>query len=511
MQKMEIISASGNVKSTVVDGRYKFTQPGSTVRVEMPRGELIGSQKVNNDLILVTKNGENVSLENFFATENGLKNKLVLDDGGSLYQAEFDAQNFAGLGFTPVASMSDVVAAEEAAGAGISTAAWVLPLVGLAAVGAGVAIYNNRSSSDNGSSSASNSAGSSSNGSSNGTADDSAAKTGSMTIVEALETFVQSCIDSVQAVYTAIAESKPVEAIQTIASSICSGIDAVLDVIGTKIGAVWDSVTTVFGSVGEFISIEANFFGELFSIGYDTVASAIDCLFSTVSDGIGAVVSGITDAVSGAIGGMSLLDWINPLSWVGMVKDAVFGSISNVTVNLFDVITAIPGKIFDTVTDTVSQVFDAFTTKWGDLASLVTDTVSSVVGTLYEGFIQHSYDTFVAPIVDTVVNFISDPIGSISSLVSTVVEAVTESFDIVTSIIMLPCDLIGNGVALVGNLFDAIFNSSSDTSTTMVSLDAVLSAEDTTTASETTADNVTTLTTTTYQTDDSLSTALAAA
>lgn len=497
MQKMEIISASGNVKSTVVDGRYKLTQPGSTVRVEMPRGELIGSQKVNNDLILVTKNGENVSLENFFAAENGVQNKLVLDDGGSLYQAEYDAQNFAGLGFTPVASMSEVVAAEEAAGAGISTAAWVLPLVGLAAVGAGIALYNNnKSGSDSGSVSS--------------TSSSEQRREGTMTIVDALETFVQSCVDAVQAVYTAIADSKPLEAIQTVASAICSGIDAVLDVIGTKIGAAWDTVTTAFSSIGEFIGIEATFFGELFSIGYDTVTSSIDCLVTTTSDIISAVVSGITDSVSSAVQGMSLLDWINPVSLVYMVKDAICGSITSVVGNLFDVIVAIPGKIFDTVTDTVSQVFDAFATKWGDLASLVTDTVSSIATTLYEGFIHKPYDTFVAPIIDKIASFISDPVASISSLVSTIVETVTESFDIVKSIIMLPCDLIGNGITLAGNLFDALFNSDSDPLT--VILDTLFPAEDTAVTTKSAAlDDVTTLTATTYQTDDTLSTALAAA
>ncbi|ROP59357.1 hypothetical protein EDF81_2156 [Enterobacter sp. BIGb0383] len=146
MQKMEIISASGNIKSMVVGGRYNITQPGVTVKMEVPKGGIIGSQKVNNDLLLVMKDGEKVTLENFFVANGGVKNKLVLDDGGSLYVADYNSQSFAGLSFTPVASMNEVIAAEEG---GISTAAWAIPLVGLAAIGGGIAIYNRNSSDDN--------------------------------------------------------------------------------------------------------------------------------------------------------------------------------------------------------------------------------------------------------------------------------------------------------------------------------------------------------------------------
>lgn len=851
MQKMEIISASGNIKSMVVGGRYNITQPGVTVKIEVPKGGIVGSQKVNNDLLLVMKDGEKVTLENFFAAEGGVKNKLVLDDGGSLYVADYNSQSFAGLSFTPVASMSEVTAAEEG---GISTAAWVIPLVGLAAIGAGVAIYNRSSGDDNHNNSsnddstqaaakamtetqaaldASSTALDASlqeletavvamkaaqddasvaavnaakaaldeaaqvlqmastahqtaidNAKAKGidtTAAEQAETTAQQSIVtateagdaavvltetalaliaaatgdaftavqlslastqsnvelakcqptednvgsctqyqeqadqalaemqalidqleqlilnaqeqgfdaticgsllsrlqtecdetalaiaeaiaqaqqnkldldaaneavlaaneameaavqqkaeaagllsaaralkaevleknqldridevnlsigkanaalaaaifaadnanaavvaaeeaiakvspdveaqlipdtvasidvsdleridtglqsdthktffEALHDFAQSIIDSAKAIFQKILDSKPVEIIQSVVSDIMAGIGAVGDVLATKIGAVVDVVKIAFGAVGDLMGTEATFFSSLFSLGLATVKGALGGVFSTVTEGIGAVISGITKGVSDALSGMTLTDWINPLKWVGLVKDVIFNSVGNVFSNIVDVIAALPGKFIDAVAAKIAELGEAFGTKFSDAFTIIKDSVSDVLKTVFDAFIQNPYDTLLKPIIDKVTDIISNPVESISSLISAIIETVKDGIDIVKSILSLPGELLNHVVKLVTDIIDSfgsdsvvdgdgteihdliksvIEDSISSTESGDINLDAILSGTAEETASETVADNVTDIATATLQiailTDDTLAVA----
>lgn len=856
MQKMEIISASGNIKSTVIGERYNITQPGVIVKVAVPKGGVIGSQKVNNDLLLVMKDGEKVTLGNFFASEGDVKNKLVLDDGEGLYVADYNVQNFAGLSFTPIASMSEVAVGEESS---VSTAAWVIPLVGLAAIGAGVAVYNARSDDDNTNNTASGGSTQSeaqalsnakialdaqsvsldaaqsqldaavlamketqdetsvaavneakialdeaalalktanseyqtaiNNAKAKGidttaaeqaesaaqqsiasateasesavtltetalqliaaateeaftgvqlslastqsdvelakcqpteenvgscsqyqeqadqslaemqvlidelaqliqnaqelgfnvsicnsllsrmqtqcdetglsiaetiaqaqqnkldldtaneavlaaqeamdtavqqktdaagqldaalalkaevlannqldrvdevnltiaqanaalaaavvaadnanaavtAAEEAIAKISTdveaelipetvasidvsdlqsidsglqsdthKTFMEALQDFAQSFIDSAKAIFQQILDSKPVEIIQTVVSDILAGIGAIGDVLATKIGAVVESVKIAFGAAGELIGTEANFFGELFSLGLATVKGALSGVFTTVTDGIGAVISGITQGVSDALSGMTLVDWINPLKWVGLVKDVIVNSVGNVFTNIVEVITALPGKFIDAVTDKIAQLGDALGTKFSEAFTTIKDSVTDVLKTLFDAFIQNPFDTLLKPIIEKVTDLISNPADSISSLISAIVETVKDGIDIVKSLLGLPGEILDNVVKLVTDIIDSfgsdsvvngdgteiqdlIKNALDEAASSLaessegsgdINLDAILTdtAEDSTAA--TVVDNVTEIATATLQivtvTDDTLAVA----
>ncbi|WP_058913925.1 BapA/Bap/LapF family prefix-like domain-containing protein [Entomohabitans teleogrylli] len=145
MQKIQIISPSGNIKKTASNSHsIKVTQPGSIIKIIIDKTEITGSQKANNNLVLVKKNGEKILLEDFFSPDNVAKTKLVIEDGGHLYKAEYDGKNFAGLDFVSVKSIDEVVANPDGPG----TAIWLVPLVGAGLIGGIIAIAKHQDNDD---------------------------------------------------------------------------------------------------------------------------------------------------------------------------------------------------------------------------------------------------------------------------------------------------------------------------------------------------------------------------
>lgn len=138
MQKIELISASGNVKQHIDNNTVKVTISRATIKITISPKDISGSQKINNDLILVKSDGDQIFLEGFFALSGKEKNKLVIEDQDELYLANYDEGTFSGLEFIPVDSLNDVIMPTG----NNQTAAWLVPVVGLAAVGAGIAVYN---------------------------------------------------------------------------------------------------------------------------------------------------------------------------------------------------------------------------------------------------------------------------------------------------------------------------------------------------------------------------------
>lgn len=146
MQKIEIIAADG--KSTPIStgvNRMKVAQPGSVVKISVTKDAISGSQKDGNNLILVQKNGSKITIEDFFKTEGSLKNKLILEDGGKSYEAEYNAENFTGLAFFPVKQMNT----ESTDNGEVSTAVWLVPLLIVAGTGIGIAIHKNNKNDKN--------------------------------------------------------------------------------------------------------------------------------------------------------------------------------------------------------------------------------------------------------------------------------------------------------------------------------------------------------------------------
>lgn len=151
MPRMEVISSAGNVLETGNSAR--ITQPGSIIKVTLPKYDISGVQKFGNNLVLVNGDNEQIVIEDFFVAKGQEKNKLVIEDEralfdgeGQLYLAEYDAENFAGLEFVPIASMDEVMGEQAANDGETNHAVWIIPLIGAAVVGAAIAIANDSDS-----------------------------------------------------------------------------------------------------------------------------------------------------------------------------------------------------------------------------------------------------------------------------------------------------------------------------------------------------------------------------
>lgn len=138
MNKIDVFSKAGKELIYSNANVIKVPQSGSIVKVNIPTNTISGAVKSGNNLVILQKNGEKITLEDFFpAGENAEPTKLVIADGEYLYQANYDSDNFSGLEFSAVSSMDEVISG-EGTDQGVNPAVWIVPLV-VAGV-AGIAI-----------------------------------------------------------------------------------------------------------------------------------------------------------------------------------------------------------------------------------------------------------------------------------------------------------------------------------------------------------------------------------
>ncbi|MGC0809188.1 BapA/Bap/LapF family prefix-like domain-containing protein [Pantoea agglomerans] len=775
MPKIEIISASGNIKTTVNSNFYKILSSGEVIKLTVAKNEISGSQKVKNDLILTKSTGEKIILEDFFTDEGKEKNKLVVEDQGQLWLADYDAQDFTGLSFAPVASMSDVTEA----GSDFSTAAWLVPLIGVAAVGAGVALHN-RSDGSGGHKSNKNSlpekqvvddaqktleagetdlnqaqkllndaaqamknnpdaasvetVSNASSGLQNAilaleaagkaqsaaivdakakgidttaaekagqqaqkalsdasvaidkasqlsetaqaltaaypqatinslqvnfekvqselekvktlpteenieasvqyqelatnslaelqsviknlqqviqkaqeqgfnvtqstalmeglqqqyeqvsksvsdtlaqahqnqqdvaaaitfaqtahdavekaeqekalaseklsaalalkalvlennelsrvdevnqsitqankaleAAREAASKAGALvqaardsankidasvdpslkpevtpapsisdlkaidkgvvgethkTFFDALHDYALSFVNTAKEVYQQIADSKPTEIIQSVISDVLAGLGTVGELVTGKIGAIVDSVKIAFEGAGDLAGAEFKFFGDLFNLAVsavkDTISASISGTVSTIYAGFDGVVSGISQGISDALKDMGLLDWINPIKWIGLVKDVIFNSVGNVVSNLVDVVKAIPGNIIDFIGHKITEAKDTLGKDFSDKFDIVKNAVTDIVKTVSDAFIQQPFEKLLKPVIDKVADIMSHPFESVQALISTIVETVKDSIDIVKALVSIPDKILDNTATFIKEMADSL-------------------------------------------------------
>lgn len=121
----------------------KVTENGSIVKIKMPTSNISGAAKSGNNLVILQKDGNKITLEDFFpAGENVKPTKLVIEDGKFLYEAKYDADHFNGLEFSSVNSIDDVIDGKETSNE-INPAVWIVPLLALSAAGIAIATHNN--------------------------------------------------------------------------------------------------------------------------------------------------------------------------------------------------------------------------------------------------------------------------------------------------------------------------------------------------------------------------------
>ncbi|ECF8136134.1 hypothetical protein U2T19_004914, partial [Salmonella enterica] len=97
---------------------------------------ITGSQRDGNDLILLKDNGI-IIVENFFDSKIGKKKKLLLKDvlsgSGRIYEAHYDNVAFKGIKFKTQESSGETTG--DVLDGGGTSFSWIVPLIGIGAIG----------------------------------------------------------------------------------------------------------------------------------------------------------------------------------------------------------------------------------------------------------------------------------------------------------------------------------------------------------------------------------------
>lgn len=276
------------------------------------------------------------------------------------------------------------------------------------------------------------------------------------TFIESVQTFVKSLVHSVNGVWQTIVNSKSLEFLNKVISEITTGMKTVGEVLGEKVIHAVKAIKTVEKAlVDVFINKPVDFFKDVIGITWQKVTQAVTESFSTIKSGFDAIVSGISKAISDAVKDMGLLDWLNPNKWVGLVTDVVVNSVSNVVKNIFDVMKTIPAKIIDFFADAIGKYAGAFTDKVKAELGVVKDVLSDVMKTLFDGFIKNPIDKLLSPVLEKITDFLSHPIESLQKLVSSIVDLVQDSLNIIKSIIDLPYKWVNDSIQLIKDIYNS--------------------------------------------------------
>ncbi|HFZ8996759.1 TPA: BapA/Bap/LapF family large adhesin [Citrobacter freundii] len=134
MRQLAVISKLTGVSSNYAASEITLNSP-SIVKLSVQRDEISQLTRVNQDLVITLKNGETITVKNFYVTNGMGESQLVLEESnGALWWVE-DTQ--APLHFDSVASIDELVAAGGAAESG-NGAIWT-GVLGALAVGGGIA------------------------------------------------------------------------------------------------------------------------------------------------------------------------------------------------------------------------------------------------------------------------------------------------------------------------------------------------------------------------------------
>lgn len=276
------------------------------------------------------------------------------------------------------------------------------------------------------------------------------------TFVESVEVFVKSLIDSVSNVWQTITNSKSLEFLNKVVTEITSGIKNFSEVLGDKVVAVVKAFKIVEKALVDFfINKPIDFFKDVISITWQKITEAISETFSTIKSGFDAVISGVGKAIGDALKDMSLLDWVNPSKWVGLIKSVIFNSVSNIFKNVIDVLKTIPEKIVDFFMNAMSKYAGAFADKISGKFDVVKNAVTDVVKTLFDSFIKNPIEKLLSPILEKITDFLSHPIESMQKLVSGITDLVKDAFNIIKNIVDLPCKWIANSSQLIKDIYNS--------------------------------------------------------
>lgn len=135
MRSVSIISKMTTVATTVESDSVTLTTP-SIVKIKVDRADIAAMQRSNQDLIITLKDGETITVKNFYVTSELGPSQLVLEDGnGALWWVQDTDGAFH---FQQISSIDELLVTAEGSHEG-GAALWPW-LLGGAAVAAGIGI-----------------------------------------------------------------------------------------------------------------------------------------------------------------------------------------------------------------------------------------------------------------------------------------------------------------------------------------------------------------------------------
>lgn len=357
-------SASGEKLADAVGMTGIAPANSEVISVNLSARDVIGAQKDNNALNILTKDNKKIVINDFFSNK---KKKLVFDDGKDLFQTDYIAgENFNGLQFKSLSSIDALFDETDTALLGNDTLSWVVPLIAVAAVsGIALAVADNnrhKGSDDN----------------EIGTNPDANLIAAKERANKAIDEMANLTAQQKADAHKAVEDATSVAQIDKILSDTTalnensedtppSFLDQIIQAIDNIATSIWDVVTAIPKGILSAIKNVVSFIsGDNFVTQFiDKVLDFIDSP-SSIIDGIKGIASSIVDTITKAI------------------SDPI-GTISGIISDIFDFVTA----PFKGIIDTISSIFDA---------------------------IIHPIDTItkvVSSVVDFIKDFVSDPWGTI--------------------------------------------------------------------------------------------------
>ncbi|MEB4674188.1 Ig-like domain-containing protein [Enterobacteriaceae bacterium G50] len=143
MRSVSIISKMTTVATTTTTDSVTLSAP-SIVKINVDRADIASMQRANQDLVITLKNGEIVTVKNFYVTSDLGPSQLVLEDAnGALWWVQDTDGAFH---FQQISSIDELLVAGEGSNEG-GGAAWAWILGGAAAAaGIGIAASNSNGS-----------------------------------------------------------------------------------------------------------------------------------------------------------------------------------------------------------------------------------------------------------------------------------------------------------------------------------------------------------------------------
>lgn len=251
----------------------------------------------------------------------------------------------------------------------------------------------------------------------------------------------------------------------TLVKMISDFIGKTMDTVEGVPGMLWDMVSAPFAAMGTVTKSIIKLFTDVKADIWDVITTVIDTAKDIVFSPFADVAKGIMTGISDAVSEMGLFDWINPTKWIALAKDVVVNSFNNAVEALWNSVTSIPGKIIDAIGDVIGTVTEGIAQ---DLQTIKTG-FQDVIDIFFEAFIKNPFELLVKPLFEDMSSLLSDPLGAINNIITTIGTIFKEGVDIIKSLFEAP----GKAFDTIKELFSDAIKSFSDGKVTEISIDDI--------------------------------------